>query len=315
MTQPRRLSISGLADYRKCPALWWFDHVSGIKVDDPSTLDQQRGHVFHHGIARALIDGRIEGVMEYACAEALIYATAKDVPADVTDQAIKALAYHIPRLGINTKMKAYQYNRKPMVEFSFDVAYGVKPDEVRLRGTVDAVVMLEDGRVMLLDWKFRKQHYDAKDIRMDKQLYVYAAVLQQIYGVPLDGAAQVQVLAETPAHMTLLNDKTGTSARDYTRSMSKTTSEQLQVDIAHLPDEVRAGIYRRFSDKVAPDSHFLNFAKLNLKHAQTVLNIVLQQIHEINHDQHFLPTLDAYTCKSCIWQAHCHTRTFKMGEG
>ena len=304
-------SVSGLTEYQECAAKWWFAHRSGIKLEQPPTPDQQRGSVFHAGIAAALTDGRVEGVVAYACGQALNYASENGVPLAIAEQATGLLEYHIPRIGINQIITAFQFEGKPMIEWGFNATF----EEVSVRGTLDAVVRHTDGRLLLLDWKLRSNPYDLAPLRMDKQLYVYAAVLRHVYGVTLDGIVQVQIRSKLPDGLKLLKGKTGGAATDYARDIGKTTASMIKARTVGLEDATRRKIYLRFADKIEREMYFLNYAPMPLGHADMVMGVVLEQMEAMNRDTQHLPVLNAYTCKGCGWIDHCHERTFKRGEG
>lgn len=296
-------SVSGLSTYNSCAAKWYLQYKSGLKVEAFDGDAMQRGSLFHAGIAEALITGD----NAQALPAVRRYAEQNNVSTTLVDDVARMLDYYLPAIGINTTLTAYQHEGKPLIEHGFDVTFGTEP-QVKLRGFIDAVVRHQDGRVGLLDWKVRKTFYPVEAVQMDKQLYVYAAILKLHYGIALDFAAQVQISPTIPDTPRLLSKRTGVKAEDWGRDCGRTTAQAVQGIVAGLDAGEAQAFMLRFNDKIVPETEFLSYAKIPLAQADNVLKLTLATAHRADTDTQYLPVLDAYQCKACEWRGHCKAR-------
>ncbi len=311
MTPPkenRTHSVSSITTYDMCAAKYWFEKYSGIPLERHNSDAQKRGSTFHAGIAAALVDGTPHQPVGVAVLAAQQYALDNDVSNETLEEALDLLRHYIPLLGINTTLKAYHHEGKPLIEYDFDLTFGKGDKSVKLKGFIDAVVQHSDGRVLLLDWKIHKDLYPLSAVQMDKQLYVYAAVCQRVLGIQLDGAAQVQIRSTLPARPKLNKDKSGTKADDYNARLGQTTAATLERDFAHLSASERMTALLRYADKIVDETDFLSFSKVDVRNADRVLKIVLARAHQMDNDDTYLPILNAYACRACEWQGHCKQR-------
>lgn len=305
----RTQSISSIRTYQKCPQRYHWRYVEGLTEDE--TPDMQRGSVFHAGMEgalRAALQPNVD-VLRAGILDARSYALKHGIDDAIVTPVVEMLKYHITRLGIGTEVMPYIHKGEPVIEFEFDVV----GNSVAFRGKVDAVVVLSDGRKVLVDWKSRKtseSFYTAYALAVDSQLFAYAGALRHGHGIHVDAIAQVQMSAQLPAVPQVKKDKDGTRADDYSVQMGKTTAAVLSPAISHLSDDEREALVLRLFErkKIEAEDYFLAWAWLDPQDETVILRQTLAQAAVVNADTRLLPVLDAFKCKTCPFLRNCREK-------
>jgi RecB family exonuclease len=294
----RPLSVSSVNLYNVCPSKYYFRYIARVLTEEVDTQAQQRGSLFHEGIAAALGYGDERSNLEYATAACYEYASKNNIGDALRDSAIELLRYYMPLIGVNRTIFAYEHAGKPMIEHQFDETV----DGIPVRGTIDLVAKHADGRILLIDWKCKRELYDTTAIALDKQLYMYAKYVRDFLGIPLDGAMQVQLSTELPAvpRMKL-------NGEPY-KTMGKTTKAAFDASISHLTDEQKRSAILQYADKIAPDTDFIRYSKIDMAMVDAMFVLFLLQAREVRADDMYLPILDAFACSKCSYKDHCYSR-------
>lgn len=308
-------SISSLQAYQKCPQRYKRRYIDGLSDRDGETRDMQRGSLLHAGLEAALLAAHHgNDPLHAALYEVESYCQRHTLTHEQSEPVEDMLRYYLPLLGIGTQMMPYVHNGKPVVEFSFEV----KANGVPFKGKVDAVVVMPDGTVALLDWKSRQNpggFYSDYILNLDSQLLTYAGALKHGLGIPVTAVAQVQMSAELPATPALKEPEKpkkgvepaphGSKASHYSKTMGKTTPEMFSAAIEHLEDAERLAMAEQFFGKMVNDDHFLHFSWLDARNIEAVMRLTLQQAKRIESDTAFLPVLNAYVCRGCPFARNC----------
>lgn len=296
------LSVSSVAEYKKCPRRYWYKKHSGIVLDTTPSPAQDLGSVVHAGFAGALLTSDASKPLIAAVDAARAYAAAHDVAPNILENATDLLCYHVPRLGLGaTLVPARTSAGEPLVEAEF--VYLSENTGVTLRGTVDAVVVNRlTGKTVLIDWKVRsREFYPAAAVQLDAQLYVYAAIVGKVWGVQLDAIQQIQLLSRAPAVPEYKKD-----TDEFKDVLGKTTAAVLEESLSQLSAEEASRWRTRWMDKIVPDEYFIQTVDLDIRLVKPMVAQFLATTLQIRDDQRFIPLLDAYACKFCPWLGHCH---------
>lgn len=293
------LSSSSIGTYNICPRRFWFDKFSNMGERSFTSDAIERGTLFHAGIAAAL--KQTDPKRNYTVALDAVMKLYQEGTGSVdeVDNALEMLRYYLDDLGINTRNFAYKLNGVPMIEWEFDVDF----HEFRLRGTIDAVIKDVNGKVFLVDWKTRRTFYQDSVIELDRQLYIYAKILQ-MEGVDLDGAMQIQ-LNKPPQPLKFKADSDINLASSLNERSAKTTQEMFDTSVAHMPSDERFKAAMKLSNKIAPMSEFKRVSAIDLSRVDNVFQTVMLWGYKIAQEKDFLPVLNAYTCSGCVWANEC----------
>jgi RecB family exonuclease len=306
-------SVSSLKLYNECPARYDLRYNDGIEPPDTDTDSKRRGKAFHAGIEAALKawldiqNGTRTTVLIEAANGVMRTCQAEGYSAEVMDDALELVMFYVPRLGIGTAIRPYVLHGKPMVEFDFSGLI----DGVGFKGFIDAVVVLPDGKLALVDWKIRDKpsnFFSPSALSIDRQLYLYAAALEHLHGVKVDVITQVQMSASLPARPTLKKDMKGDKASDYSLTISKTTASTLRDALKHLSDDELQEAMLQYIHKIESEDQFIQSTRLDVALVEPMLDMTLDLARRINSTERFLPILDGYQCKGCAWQSDCRAK-------
>lgn len=199
-----KLSWSSMQALLSCGQKFQYAQVDRLeRVAYTGSFNRLRGSFFHAGIAAALKGRSVwGGIQEEREKEEVKLAQAdpRSIP-EAQDTIIRAikdakvlLDYHIPTLGIGTKLVAVE------VEGEFTVPFAVEFD---FNGRYDAIVLdLETNERLLVDWKLRVGFSAVEDLMMDGQLYAYAWALKQ-KGTLVDGIRFYEFKAKLPSEASM----------------------------------------------------------------------------------------------------------------
>ena len=297
--EPINLSSSSISTFAKCQRLFWFDKLSDFAKREFSSDAMDRGTLFHAGIAVALKQTDPKRNYQVALEAVMKLYQEGTGSVDEVDDALEMLRYYLDDLGINTRNFAYKLNGVPMIEWEFDVDF----HEFRLRGTIDAVIKDVNGKVYLVDWKTRQSFYADDVVELDKQIYIYAAILK-LEGVDLDGAMQIQ-LSKPPQPPKFKAESDTNLASSLNERSAKTTQEMFDKTVAHMTPDERFKAAVKLSNKIVPMTEFKRISPINLNDVEPVFTNVLGWGHRIANEQDYLPVLDSWVCKTCQWRTEC----------
>lgn len=297
--KPLNLSSSSISTFAKCAKLFWFEKLSGLEGRSFTSEAIERGSMFHAGIAAALKQSDPKRNLTVATEAVMALYESGTGAINEVDEALEMLRYYLDDLGINTRNFAHTLNGVPLVEWEFDVNFG----DFNLRGSVDAVIKDTSGKIFLVDWKTRRTFYTDDVVEIDKQLYIYAKILQ-MSGVELDGAVQIQLNAPPEAPKFKVDCDINLASSLNERS-AKTTRELFDKTVAHMNPVERMDAFMKLGSKIVEGTHFKQISPIHLSDVDTVFNTVLQWGHRIAQTKEFLPIMDAFGCKSCVWRMEC----------
>jgi ATP-dependent helicase/DNAse subunit B len=297
--EPIKLSASSISKFQVCAKKFWFDKVSNLEDREFTSGAIERGTLFHAGIAAALrqrdprknLDVAISAVNELYLA-----GTGSIVE---QDEAIEMLRYYLNDLGINTRNFAVVRDGVPLVEYEFERNFG----DFNLRGSIDAVIQGEDGSVFLVDWKTRRTFYTDDVVEMDKQLYIYAKILE-LEGIKLTGAMQIQLNAPPQAPKFKVNSDPNL-ASSLNEKSARTTKALFDETISHMTPSEQSKALMKLGSKVVGDYEFKKVSSINLNDVDAFFDTVLAWGHKIAQTTNYLPIMDAYICKGCVWRPEC----------
>lgn len=306
-----KFSVSSLNDFQSCALKYWFNNVSGLPRRYFKSDATDRGSLFHAGIAAALKqrdpNENIRVAKEAVLKEAkVLKATDKEV-----ETANSYLEYYLPKLGINETKFAYVHNGKPLVEFDFEAEF----DFGVLRGYVDAVLVTSDGSIILVDWKTRKTIYDEETIDLDKQLYIYAKMLELLGVVKIEYALQYQI-SGVPQYPRFVKGGDTNTSDAINKNIAKTNRTMFNEFIAHMSETERRKALIAFKDKIMPDESFEIATFIRMEMLDYVWDTTVRQMEQMATmaDTDFLPVLNSYICKGCVWKDACLQRLFTLSE-
>ena len=157
-----KYSFSSLSTYSRCPRLFWYVYVQGIRRPPPFAIEQ--GLAWHTGLERAhrmLVASRAASPKEITdfIAEAAIETSN---PKKIVAGAVRtAPVYH---------ERVYSHLRPTEVEQRFEVAFG--------QHTLVGVVDLKEGSTL---WELKVRDYVPKEVlKRDPQLCIYATALSGV---------------------------------------------------------------------------------------------------------------------------------------
>jgi hypothetical protein len=298
MTLNRPVSISSVSVFQNCPAKYWFKYYSGIRLEEVEYEYQQRGTLVHEGIAAALRYGDEKSNYEIATVAVLEYANARGINQTVIDDALEMLEYYMPAIGINRTVFVYEHNGVSLVEYQFEETI----EDTTIRGTIDAVVKHVDGRILVLDFKCKKELYDTSAVMMDAQLYVYVFILRNIMKIPVDGAMQVQMWTQVPGKVKYNKDG------NVSKVISKTTQAIVDSMLEQLPQEERIAAMMTYAGKIAPETDFLRYSKIDMSLVDNMFGIFMLRARDIDKTEIFLPVQSAFLCKDCGYLNACYAK-------
>ncbi len=297
-----KLSSSSISTFNKCARLFWFDKFSNMGERSFTSDAIERGSLFHAGIAAALRQRNPKQNLVVATAAVDELYSSGTGSVDERDEAVEMLRYYLDDLGINTRNFAYKLNGVPMVEWEFEVSF----DTFILRGSVDAVIKDTNGKIYLVDWKTRRTFYTDDVVEMDKQLYIYAAIVQA-EGVKLDGAMQIQLNAP-PQPLKFKVDSDINLASSINERTPKLTQALFEHSVAHMSPTEKMSAMLKVGAKIVPDSDFKRISAINLNRVEPIFNSILHTAERIAAERDFLPVYDSWTCKNCQWRLECYTK-------
>lgn len=294
-------SISSMGTYRTCPKKWKYRYVDKLDDDNFSGDAQQLGTLIHHGLATILEYGLLvqDSEDDYFHLEVAVsdYAKTEGIPSAIVEQALNALMYYVPQIGLNSKFAALtDMGGKPLVEVEFN---GVDYKGVKFKGFIDAIVEHADGRIILLDWKTRQRHYPTESIKLDTQLYLYHYAAEQLFGIKIDEVMQVQLVVPPPGKLSLNKDGS------ISKSNKPTTRELFMETVEGWTEEDKDAALFAFSGKIVEPVEFLRFTRIDLSKAPQMMEIIYAQAKQIEQDAAYLPVLNAYVCKGCSYLSVC----------
>lgn len=308
-------SVSSISLYNECPAKYALRYLHGYSVEDKYRDSRDRGSCVHEGLNAALKAAQrtadTDELIHAAQEASRSYAKENDVIEAVANESDDVLAYYIPLLGIGSTMTPYLYKGDPLLEFEFKadlVKYGVA-----LQGRLDAVVNWND-QIVLVDWKVRSdstKFYTEEQASMDKQLYVYAAILKYLYKIQVDRIIQVQISAKLPGRLRIKKNCTPDSVESFDSRLAYTTIDVLQSCMSGYSDSLKESLVLNFFDKVRPDSHFLRLTEIPINRMDQMMHNTALTAKLISEDSDFLPIMNAYICKSCPVIKECQEVYFK----
>lgn len=294
----RPISVSSVSVFDVCPTRYWFKYYSGIRLEEVEYDYQHRGTLVHEGIAAALRYGDEKSNYEIATVAVLEYANKRGLNQTVIDDALEMLEYYMPAIGINRTVFAYEHNGIPLIEYQFEESF----EDVTLRGTIDAVVKHVDGRILVLDFKCKKELYDTTAVIMDAQLYVYTFVLRNVMKIPVDGAMQVQMWTQVPGKVKYNKDGA------VSKVISKTTQTIVDSLVEQLPQEERVAAMITYAGKIAPDTDFLRYSKIDMSLVDNMFGIFMLRARDIDKTEIFLPVQSSFVCKDCGYLNACYAK-------
>lgn len=290
---PRVQSVSSINLFTGCPYKYWLKYVANIEPVQRWTDRLERGTAFHAGMEAHYLGQDVEAAVR-----------ASDVPAEAHDAALLALNAYRPHLPAGEPILI---GGTPATEFAFEECF--KAYGVTLRGHIDAVLKLGDGRTVMVDWKLRadsRSFYREYPLQIDRQLPVYAAVLRHRFGVAVDAIYQAQFSFKTPAVPRLLQGCDGSKHTDYHAKLGPTTAETLQQATDRMSEEEAQLFSLKYLASIRPIDEFIQWTPIQYNDA--MLRATLEAAVYANTATVFPARLDAYTCKACDFLQECRKR-------
>lgn len=190
---------------------------------------------------------------------------------------------------------------KQAIYLEEEVNFTLPGTSIRVRGFIDAVVETDKG-IMLFDWKVRRKLLDPAAVRLDHQLYLYAYYLLHERGIPLAGAAQVQLKSvKTPAPVMR-------NAHGQFEVKDKTTLAQVERSAKAYgvqPDEVRHVL----GGQIVPITEFIKSVYIDLSKVNQRMKLITRHAQALMNDTDYLPVMKAYTCSNCPYVNLCDVAT------
>ncbi len=302
----KALSVSAVQTYLQCSRRWWYQYRSNLPSAPTESAAMQLGTAFHAAAAGVL---RANDTSD-ATIEAALRPLATAVPDSVLAQAARLARYHLPRIGIGTTHQALIHDGVPQVEVEVTARVGQGEKAFDLRGFVDAVLEdVQTGETWLVDWKVRGHLSPDDAVRLDKQLYIYAALLGRA-GVQIDRIAQVQILADPPAEPRLNKGQDPTRFSSYhAGGIGKTTEDVLAPYLAALRPEDYLQAEAEWGTRVVPDETFRRWVELRHSAVPEVFSAFVAQALRLRADTAYTPILHSATCTYCPFLRACANET------
>lgn len=300
-------SVSSISKYNECPALYNLHYNYNVRPESKNQPSMDRGTCVHAGMEaylRAYASSYVDRFNE-AIEAARVCDRDDTITDDVRSEAIEILRYYLPQMY---ELQPFINKDKPLVEFQFEARF--KGYGVSLQGLIDAVVVLPDGRLALVDWKVRgdtKNFYRPLPLQMDNQIPVYAAILKHVYGVEVHAAYQVQMNATLPLSPVLYKDRDPSFAESYYLKGRTTAARIAEIG---LSEDQQSLLFMKFFDKIVPDTDYLAWSEVDLTTMDRHLDYTLRTAKGIIADTDFLPIMNAYKCQYCPAIVACRKHYF-----
>lgn len=278
------LSVSSIGTYQECPTRYNIKYGHGLDIPLEFQDAADRGTAVHAGMEAWLLKKDVKTA---------IWVTG--LGEDVCQEALSVVSYHT---ALMPSMTPVSYKGRPLVEYPFEVEF--PHYNISLKGVIDAVVTLDTGQTILVDWKARRDvgaFYSQRALNNDRQLLVYAAILQHKMGIRVDAAFQIQLSCVLPATPQLKKKGDPLSADGYSDVLAKTTYSHLLEQ--GYPDDLLNDLCIKYNSKIMGQDYFSQFTEIDLTNMDKVLHLTLLRGQQIQSDTEFLPVLNGYTCKKC----------------
>lgn len=306
----RKLSWSSIQSLLSCGQKFRYQQQERLeRIPTAAHFGRLRGTFFHAAIDSAMRGQRYQdGMREAREKEEVKFLNVFDRQEldDTMNRAYKEAAelaeYHIPKLGIGTKIKAVVTEGEFSFHFSKDFDF---------TGRYDAIVQdLETGEVVLVDWKLRDSFNSLESAMMDGQLYAYAYALRQL-GTNVDALRFYEFSSKQPSPASIKVSKGVPTGIPNTGAASyDTTWERWSADVARY-GVVDPESYRdEMQGKLKTDDDFMNVITLPItpaSYAETERRLkAARELLAFNVSQD-VPTAaySSFICKGCDFLKLC----------
>lgn len=181
-----------------------------------------------------------------------------------------------------------------------------------LVGVIDLLIMTPTAAT-IVDYKFSTKKKTQDDFDMNSQLYLYAMLVHEIYGVPLRNIqiAYIDIPKQDFSMPTLLTNGT------LSRAKSQNTLQDMYIAAVQAlhPDNWKeaiapGGYYHDIVNELALNkAAYLQCQYIEMDAYNCIIPQLLDTIRRIEiiskYNLRWLTRFDAYTCKSCEFLHHC----------
>ena len=286
-----RYSFSSVGDYLTCPQQFKFKHMTEAEPEESDRFARNLGSAVHGGIEAAFHgpDDPRGAALEWLD-EAITTAQPEYT------KARGMLRAYVPLLEIGETLKPLTdpNTGDPTIEHYFQVEL---PSGRTFSGVVDVLAKSPYG-VTVIDWKTRGRFTDSASVRLDSQLYLYVFAVEQLFGLKVDAAYQVQLLSNPPAHLSL------TQKGEPSRQVGKTTEALFIESLEHYNLDP-AKYLPAFTDKIMPPDYFIRWSPIDPGLSPVHVRAFDNAIDRIEDDQHFAPVFRSNVYKWCDYQPLC----------
>ncbi len=310
MSWDKKLSWSSLQALLSCGQKFRYTQQERLeRIPSAASFNRLRGTFFHAGVAAALGGHKYQdGMREEREKEELKFVNVYDRKEldDTVDRAYREagelLGYHLPKLGIGTKIRPIEIEGEFSIDFSADFKF---------TGRYDAILEdLETGEIVLADWKLRRSFNSLEAAMMDGQLYAYAYALRQ-QGKIVEALRFYEFSAKTPSPASIKVSKGVPTGIPNTGAASyDTTWEVWAADVARFgvvdPENYRA----EMEGKLKTDADFMQVLTLPLtpaSYAETERRLAAARDLLAFNVQQVVPTAaySSYVCEGCDFLKLC----------
>lgn len=232
--------------------------------------------------------------------------------------------YYAEWLGYRDPLVTLEVGGVPQVEVNFQVPINLDPqflnslgyDRAVYTGTIDRVVLDDEGRIWLVDYKTAKA-IQTSHLETDPQITAYCWAAQQIYNLPVAGFLYQQhrkVVAHEPAF--LKSTKMFSVAKNQltTHTLYRNALLKLYGDVTKAPDaniaflnELAAQESQRADSLIARNEVERNQHQIDAEGPK----IVLEAYDMLNPDLALYPN----PTRDCSWDCDFRTACLNMDDG